>query len=97
MMPHDTFGPPWKLLAQLFGRLLGRISKIGVVNIDVLRDNHFDASADTISCLSLLDPDWPEQFLGVAGLNLPDGEFPDYRIGGFRAPGRRPGFERHGC
>jgi hypothetical protein len=60
MMPHDTFGPPWKLLAQLFGRLLGRISKIGVVNIDVLRDNRFDASADTISCLSLLDPDWPE-------------------------------------
>jgi hypothetical protein len=59
-MPHDTFGPPWKLLAQLFGRLLGRISKIGVVNIDVLRDNRFDASADTISCLSLLDPDWPE-------------------------------------
>ena len=51
---HNTFGPPWKLLAQLFGQL-GRISKIGVVNIGVLRDNRFDPSADTISCLSLLD------------------------------------------
>jgi len=60
MMPHDTLGPPWKLLAQLFGQL-GRISKIGVVNINVLRDKRFDPSADTISCLSLLGPDWPEQ------------------------------------
>jgi hypothetical protein len=37
MMPHDAFRPLWKLLAQLFGEL-GRISKIGVVNIDVLCD-----------------------------------------------------------
>ena len=66
MMPHNTFGPPWKLLAQLFGEL-GRISKIGVVNIDVLRDDRFDPSADAISCLSLLNPDWPEQFVDVAG------------------------------
>ena len=80
MMLHDTFRPPWKLLAQLFGEL-GRISKIGVVNIDVLRDNRLDPSADTISCLSLLDPNWPEQFVDVAGLDLRDGEFPDRRVG----------------
>ena len=73
MMTHDMFRPPWKLLAQLFGEL-GRISKIGVVNIDVLRDNRFDPSADTISCVSLLDPDWPEQFVDVAGLDLQDRE-----------------------
>lgn len=36
-------GLPWKLLEQLFGEL-GRIPKISVVNIDVLRDNRFDPS-----------------------------------------------------
>jgi len=66
MMPHDAFRPPWKFLAQLFGEL-GRISKIGVVNIDVLRDDCFDPSADTIRRLALLNPDWPEQFVDVAG------------------------------
>jgi hypothetical protein len=55
MIPHDTFGPPWKLLAQLFGEF-GRISKIGIVDVDVLRDDRFDPSADTIGCLSLLNP-----------------------------------------
>src|SRR6476646_7343418 len=80
MMPHNTFGPPWKLLAQLFGEL-GGISKIGVVDIDVLRDNRFDPSADTISCLSLLDPDWPKQLIDVAGLDLRDSEFSYRRIG----------------
>jgi hypothetical protein len=38
MMPHDAFRAPWKFLAQLFGEF-GRISKIGVVNIDVPRDD----------------------------------------------------------
>src|SRR5260370_19053183 len=80
MMTHDAIRPPWKLLAQLFGEL-GRISKIGVVNIDVLRDDRFDPSADAISCPSPLDPDWPEQFVEVAGLNLRDGEFSDRRVG----------------
>ena len=79
MMPHDTFRPPWKLLAQLFGEF-GGISKIGVVNVDVLRDDRFDPSADTIGRLSLLYPDWPEQFVDVAGLDLRDREFPDNRV-----------------
>ena len=78
-MPHDTFRPPWKLLAQLFGEF-GGISKIGVVNIDVLRDDRFDPSADTIGRLSLLNPDWPEQFVDVAGLDLRDREFSDSRV-----------------
>jgi hypothetical protein len=59
MMPHDAFRPPWKLLAPLFGKL-GGISKIGVVNIDILRDDRFDPSVDTIGCLSLLNPDRPQ-------------------------------------
>jgi len=80
MMPHDAFRPLWKLLAQLFGEF-GRISKIAVVNIDVLRDDRFDPCADTISCFSLLNPDWPEQFIDVAGLDLGDGEFSDRRVG----------------
>jgi len=80
MMPHDAFRAPWKFLAQLFGER-GRISKIGVVNIDVLRDDCFDPSADTIRRLALLNPDWPEQFVDVAGLDLRDREFSDRRVG----------------
>ena len=79
MMPHNTFGPPRKLLPQLFGEL-GRISKIGVVYVDVLRDDRFDPPTDTIGCLSLLDPDWPKQFIDVAGLDLWDREFSDRRV-----------------
>jgi hypothetical protein len=79
-MPHDAFRPPWKLLAQLLGEF-GRIAKIGVVNIDVLCDDRLDPSADTISRLSLVNPDWPEQFVDVAGLDLRDGEFSDRRVG----------------
>src|SRR6266436_3281424 len=79
MMPHDAFRAPWKFLAQLFGER-GRISKIGVVNIDVLRDDCFDPSADTIRRLALLNPDWPEQFVDVAGLDLRDREFFYLRI-----------------
>ena len=75
MMPHDAFRSPWKLLAQLFGEF-GWISKIGVVNIDILRDDGFDPSADTISRLSLHNPDRPQQFVDVAGLDLRDSEFP---------------------
>src|SRR6266436_887793 len=80
MMPHDAFRAPWKFLAELFGEL-GGISKIGVVNIDVLRDDRFDPSADTICRLALLNPNWPKQFVDIAGFNLRDGEFPDGRIG----------------
>ena len=71
MMSHDPFRPLWKFLAQLFGEF-GGISKIGVVNVDVFRDDRFDPSADTIGRLSLLNPDWPEQFVDVAGLDLQD-------------------------
>src|SRR5882724_1452260 len=80
MMPYDTFRPPWKFLAQLLGEL-GWISKIGVVNIDIFRDDRFDPSADTIRRLALLNPDWPEQFVDVAGLDLRDREFSDRRVG----------------
>jgi hypothetical protein len=79
MMPHDAFRAPWKFLAQLFGEL-GRISEIGVVNVDVFRDDRFDPSADTIGRLSLLNPDRPQQFVDVAGLDLRDREFSDNRI-----------------
>ena len=80
MMPHDAFRAPWKFLAELFGEL-GGISKIGVVNVDVFRDDRFDPSADAIGRLSLLNPDWPEQFVDVAGLDLRDREFSDRRVG----------------
>jgi hypothetical protein len=80
MMPHDALRAPWKFLAQLFGEL-GRISKIGVVNIDVLRDDCFDPFADTIRRLALLKPDWPEQFVDVAGFDLRDRELSDRRVG----------------
>jgi len=78
-MSHDPFGPLWKFLAQLFGEF-GGISKIGIVNIDILRDDRFDPSADTISCLSLLNPDRPQQFVDVAGFDLRDREFSDGRV-----------------
>ena len=71
MMAHDAFRAPWKFLAQLFGEL-GRISEIGVVNVDVFRDDRFDPSADAIGRLSLLNPDRPQQFVDVAGLDLRD-------------------------
>ena len=48
-----------------------------VTAIEVLRDDRFDPAADTISRLSLLNPDRPEQFVDVAGLDLGDGEFSD--------------------
>ena len=76
MMTHDAFRAPWELLAQLFGEL-GRISKIGIVNIDVLRDDRFDPSADTIRRFALLYPDRPEQFIDVAGSDLRDRQFLD--------------------
>jgi hypothetical protein len=79
MMTHDAFRPPWKLLAQLFGEL-SRISKIGVVNVDVFRDDLFDPSAGSISRLSLLNPGRPQQFVDVAGLDLRDREFSDNRV-----------------
>ena len=50
------------LLAQLLGEF-GRIAEIGVVNIDVLRDDRLDPSADTICRLALLNPNWPKQFV----------------------------------
>ena len=78
-MPHDAFRAPWKFLAELFGEL-GGISKIGVVNVDVFRDDRFDPSADTIGRLSLLNPDRPEQFVDVTGLDLRDREFSDSRV-----------------
>lgn len=58
-----------------------RIAKIDGVNIDVLRDDRFDPSADTIGCLSLLNPDRPEQLVNVAGLDLRNGKFSDCRVG----------------
>src|ERR1700688_3411810 len=79
MMPHDAFRAPWKFLAQLFGEL-GGISEIGVVNVDVFRDDRFDPSADTICRLALLNPDRPQQFVDVAGLDLRDREFSDCRV-----------------
>ena len=79
MMPHHTLRSPWKLLAQLFVQF-GRISKIRVVNVDVPSDNCFDSPADTICRLSLLNPDGPEQFVDVAGLDFRDGEFSDRRV-----------------
>src|ERR1700722_10408896 len=79
MMSHDAFRSPWKILAQLFGEF-GWISKIGVVNIDILRDDGFDPSPDTISRLSLLNPDRPQQFVDVAGLDFRARKFSDCRI-----------------
>jgi hypothetical protein len=59
MMPHDAFRLPRKFLAQLFGEL-GKISKTGVVDIDVL--------------LALLNPNRPKQLVNLARLDLWDRE-----------------------
>jgi hypothetical protein len=56
------------------------ILQVGVVNVDVLRDDLFDPCAYTIGCFSLLNPDWLEQFVDVAGLD-PDRELSDRRAG----------------
>ena len=79
MMPHDAFRASWKFLAELFGEF-GRISEIGVVNIDVFRDDRFDPSADSIGRLSFLKPDRPQHFVDVAGLDLRDRELSDRRV-----------------
>jgi hypothetical protein len=71
MMPHDTLGSPWKFLAQLTDEF-GKISKMGVVNIDVSRDDYFDPSTGTIRSLALLNPNWPDQLVDVAGPDLRD-------------------------
>src|SRR6266851_8740508 len=79
MMSHDPFRPLWKFLAQLFGEF-GGISEFGIVHVDVLCDDRFDPSADTISCLSLLNPDRPQHFVDVTGFDLRDREFSDGRV-----------------
>src|ERR1700726_1971908 len=79
MMTDDAFRPPRKLFAQLFGEF-GGISEIGVVNIDVFRDDRFDPSADSIGRLSFLKPDRPQHFVDVAGLDLRDRELSDRRV-----------------
>ena len=71
MMTHDAFRAPWELLAQLFGEL-GGISKIGVVDVDVLSDDGLDPSAHTIRRFALLYPNRPKQFVDVAGLDFRD-------------------------
>jgi hypothetical protein len=48
MMLHNAFRPLWELLAQLLGEF-GWISKVGVVDVDVLRNDGLDASANTIA------------------------------------------------
>ena len=79
MMPYDPFRPPWKLVAKLPSKL-GRISKIGAVDVDVFRDDRFNPSADTIGRFSLLNPDRPKQFVDVAGLDLRNRESSDNRV-----------------
>ena len=69
MMPYDAFRPPWKFLAQLFGQFC-RISKFGIVHVDVFCDDRFDPPADPIGRFSLLKPDWPAAIRRVGGLDL---------------------------
>lgn len=80
MMTDNALRPPREFLAQLLGEL-SRISEIGVVNVDVFRDDRFDPSADAIGRFSFLNPDRPQQFVDVAGLDLWDREFSDRGVG----------------
>jgi hypothetical protein len=54
-MADHALRPLRKLLAQLLGQI-GRIAKILVVDINVLRDDRFDPPADSVGRFTLFDP-----------------------------------------
>jgi hypothetical protein len=75
-MLHDPLGPLGKLFAKLLGEL-GGIAEILVVDVNVLRDDRFDPAADTVGRFALGNPDWLEQIMDVARLDLGDREITD--------------------
>lgn len=61
----------WKFSPQLFGQFR-RISKFGVVKIDVSCDYGLDAAANPICSFGLVDPYRLEQLKDMARLDLAD-------------------------
>jgi hypothetical protein len=75
-MTRLTLRPLRKLFPKLLGQF-GRIAKLIVVDVDILRDYCFDAPPDAVRSLALLDPDRLEQLEDVARFDLGDREVPD--------------------
>jgi hypothetical protein len=75
--PLEPFRKP---LAELFGEL-GRIAKILVIDVYVLRDDRLYPAANPIGGFTLLKPDRPEQFIDMAGPYLWYSGLTDRRIG----------------
>jgi len=79
-MPRGALWTLRQLFAQLLGQL-GRISEILIINIDVFRDDRFDATAHSICCLRFFDPDRPKKLKNMARFDLGDLEVANYRVG----------------
>ena len=77
------WGSLWAL-RQLFPQLLcqfGRITKFLIVNIDVLCDDGFNATANTVCSLRFFEPDRLKQLKDVARLDLRNLKIADRGIG----------------
>ena len=80
MMTDNALRPPREFLTQLFGEF-GRVSEVGVVNLDVPCDDRLDPPADAIGRLSLLD----RPMLTNVGFGaLLEGGAGDFGLYGFR-------------
>lgn len=75
-----TLRPLRKLFPKLLGKF-GRIAKLMIVDVDILRDYRFDTPADAVRSLALLDPNRLEQLENVARQYLRDAQITDRRIG----------------
>jgi hypothetical protein len=79
-MPRGALWTLRQLFAQLLCQL-GRISEILIINIDVFRDDRFDATAHSICCLLFFDPDRPKQSKNMARFDLGDLEVANCGVG----------------
>ena len=75
-MTRLTLRPLRKLFPKLLGQF-GRIAKPFVVDVDILRDYRFDAPADAVRRLALLDSNRLEQLEDVARQYLRDAQMTD--------------------
>lgn len=67
MMPLVALWPLRQFFAKLF-RQLRRVSELTVVNVDILCDDGFYPTADSVCCFRLREPNWLEQMEYMARL-----------------------------
>ncbi len=71
MMPLDALWALRQFFAKLF-RQFRRVSKLTVVNIDILCDDRFYPTADSVCRFRFLDPNRLKQLEYMAWLDLAD-------------------------